>query len=166
MYRVITVLAGALTLAACSSAPSWMSLDALKPEPIKDTVTLETAPPGALARAASGETCNTPCALALPANAGNTVTFTLAGHAPATEAIELVAMGDGTTRLQPNPLQVELAAAAPPPRAPATSKKKSAPRRPAAAARPAPQSATAGAAPSTTAATASASPWPSTTPAR
>ena len=165
MYRVITLLAGALTLAACSSTPSWMNFDALKPEPIKDSVTLETAPPGALARAASGETCTTPCALALPANAANSVTFTLAGHAPATEAIELVPMGDGTNRLQPNPLQVELAVAAPP-RAPATSKRKPAPRRPAAAAKPATQSATAGAAPAATAAAAPGSPWPATTPAR
>jgi hypothetical protein len=166
MYRVITILAGALTLAACSSTPSWMSFDALKPEPIKDSVTLETSPPGAVARAASGETCTTPCALALPANAANSVTFTLAGHAPATEAIELVPMGDGTNRLQPNPLQVELAVAAPPPRAPATSKKKPAQRRPAAAAKPATQAATAGAAPAATTAAAPASPWPGATPAR
>jgi hypothetical protein len=143
-----------------------MSFDALKPEPIKDSVTLETSPPGAVAKAASGETCTTPCTLALPANAANSVTFTLAGHAPATEAIELVPMGDGTNRLQPNPLQVELAAAAPP-RAPAVSKKKPAARKPAAAARPATQSATAGAAPTaTTTAAAPASPWPAATPAR
>jgi hypothetical protein len=94
------------------------------------------------------------------------VTFTLAGHAPATEAIELLPMGDGTNRLQPNPLQVELAVAAPPPRAPATSKRKPAPRKPAAAAKPAAQSATAGAAPAATTATAAASPWPASTPAR
>ena len=166
MYRVITILAGSLTLAACSSTPSWMNFDMLKPEPIKDSVTLETSPPGAVARAASGETCTTPCSLALAANAANSVTFTLAGHAPATEAIELVPMGDGTNRLQPNPLQVELAVAAPPPRAPATSKKKPAPRRPAAAAKPATQSAAAGAAPTATTAAAPASPWPSTAPAR
>jgi hypothetical protein len=164
MYRVITLLAGALTLAACSSTPSWMNLDMLKPEPIKDSVTLETSPPGAVAKAATGETCTTPCALALPSNAANSITFTLAGHAPATEALELVSMGDGTSRLQPNPLQVELAAAAPPPRAPA--KRKPAPRKPAAAAKPATQSATAGAAPAATTPAAPASPWPATTPAR
>ena len=30
MYRVIAIVGGALALAACSSTPDWMSLDALR----------------------------------------------------------------------------------------------------------------------------------------
>jgi hypothetical protein len=139
-----------------------MNLDSLKPEPIKDTVTLETDPPGAQARAATGETCTTPCALALPSTGPTSVTFTLAGHAPATEQLELVAQGDGTSRLQPNPVSVELAAAAP-----AAPARKPAPRKPArkpTAAKPAPQPAAAAApaapAPAPTTTGTSPSPWP------
>ena len=47
MYRVLFVLSGSLLLAACSSTPDWMSLDALKPAPATDTVQFETEPAGA-----------------------------------------------------------------------------------------------------------------------
>ena len=163
MYRVITIIASTATLAACSSTPDWMNFDALKPAPIKDTVTLESNPPGAQARASSGETCVTPCTLALASGAPVSVTFSLAGHNPETEQLELVAMGDGTSRLQPNPVSVDLAAAAPPPPARKPAPKKPAPKKPAAAAaKPA-----AAPAPAATTAAAPASPWPSTTqPAR
>ena len=42
-----------------------MSLDALKPAPIMDTVRFESEPPGAEAKTSDGQTCRTPCALAL-----------------------------------------------------------------------------------------------------
>jgi hypothetical protein len=115
MYRVIAIVSGGLALAACSSTPEWMSLDALKPKPAMDTVQFESVPPGAEAKTSSGETCRTPCSLALPANSTMTVTFTLAGYLPATENIEPVSMGTELPALNPNPVTVELTPAAPPP---------------------------------------------------
>lgn len=153
MYRVLTVLAGGLALAACSSSPDWMNIDALKPKPPTDTITFESSPAGAQAKISSGQTCQTPCSLSVPSGASFNVTFSLAGYQPETEQVELVSMGDGTNRLQPNPVVVELTAAAPAPRKPAApAKKKPAPKKPApAAAAPAPAQSTA-AAPN--------SPWP------
>jgi hypothetical protein len=117
MYRVIAIVSGGLALAACSSTPDWMSLDALKPAPAMDTVRFESEPPGAEAKTSSGQTCRTPCALALPVNAGVAVTFTLNGYQPATENVEPVSVGTGLPELRPNPVLVELTpAAAPPPR--------------------------------------------------
>lgn len=40
MYRVLAIVGGALALAGCSSAPDWMNLNALKPGPTLDTVSL------------------------------------------------------------------------------------------------------------------------------
>ncbi len=112
MYRVIAIVSGGLALAACSSTPDWMSLDALKPAPAMDTVRFESEPPGAEAKTSSGQTCRTPCALALPVNAGVAVTFTLNGYQPATENVEPVSVGTGLPELRPNPVLVELTPAA------------------------------------------------------
>ncbi len=114
MYRVILIVGGALTLAACSSTPDWMSLDALKPAPIMDTVRFESEPPGAEAKTSNGQNCRTPCALALPVNAPLTVTFTLNGYQPDSETVEPLATTGAPTQLQPNPVVVHLAPAAPP----------------------------------------------------
>jgi hypothetical protein len=138
MYRVLVIVGGALALAACSSSPDWLSLDALKPAPIMDTVRFESEPPGAEAKTSSGQTCRTPCALALSVNSPVTVTFTLNGYLPDTESIDPIAVTGGPTQLRPNPVMVELspAPAAPPKPAP----KKPAPKKPAPkqAAKPAP----------------------------
>ena len=82
MYRVIAIVCGGLALAACSSTSDWMNLDALKPAPIMDTVRFESTPPGADAKTSNGQTCRTPCALALPTNAPLTVAFSLNGYQP------------------------------------------------------------------------------------
>src|SRR5665647_1463162 len=92
MYRVIMIVGGALALAACSSTPDWMNLDALKPAPIMDTVRFESEPPGAEAKTSNGQTCRTPCALALPVNTPMTVTFTLNGYTPESENIEPISI--------------------------------------------------------------------------
>lgn len=113
MYRVIAIVSGGLALAACSSTSDWT--DALKPAPAMDTVRFESEPPGADARTSNGQTCRTPCALALPTNAPMSVTFTLNGYQPESENIEPVSSGFGTPGFQPNPVQVELTPAAPPP---------------------------------------------------
>ena len=142
MYRVLVIVGGALALAACSSSPDWLSLDALKPAPIMDTVRFESEPPGAEAKTSTGQTCRTPCALALSVNSPVTVTFTLNGYLPDTESIDPIAVTGGPTQLRPNPVMVELSPAPPSPQKPAP--KKPAPKKPTPkqAAKPAPARAT------------------------
>ena len=65
IYRVILIAGGALALSACSSSPDWMSFGG-KSGPMLDTVSFESEPPGAEAKTSNGQTCRTPCALALP----------------------------------------------------------------------------------------------------
>jgi hypothetical protein len=170
MYRVLTIVGGALALAACSSTPDWMNLDGLKPSPMLDTVRFESEPPGAEAKAGNGQSCRTPCALALPVNTAMTVTFTLNGYQPESETIEPVSATGTLPQFRPNPVTVELTPAPPQPAKRAPPKKKVAPRPAAAkpAVKPA-KPAAAGPAPSgaTTAAPAQPSaPWPSNPPAR
>ena len=142
MYRVLTIVGGALALAACSSSSDFM--DALKPSPMLDTVRLESEPPGAEAKASNGQTCRTPCALALPVNAPATITFTLTGFQPETETLEPVTATGSPTQLRPNPVMVELTPAPPQPAKKMAPRKKAAPKaaatRPAARTTPAPAS--------------------------
>jgi hypothetical protein len=147
MYRVLIIVGGALALAACSSAPDWLNLnlDSLKPAPMMDTVRFESEPPGAEAKTSNGQSCRTPCALALPLNSPLTVTFTLNGYLPETESIDPVVVVGSPTQLRPNPVMVELNPAPPgsqKPVKPAPAKKKAADKpkqaaKPAARARPA-----------------------------
>lgn len=156
MYRVVAVIGGALALAACSSSSDFLSIDALKPAPSMDNVRFESSPPGAEAKASSGQSCRTPCALALPTAASLSVTFTLAGYLPQTETLELVQETGAPPRFRPNPVEAELTAAPPQakpaPKRPAT--KKPAAKKPAASQpRPATAAAPAQQAPA-------AGPWP------
>src|SRR5215470_6228060 len=159
IYRVIAVIGSALALAACSSSSDW-GLDALKPGPSLDTVSLESEPPGADAKASNGQTCRTPCALALPVDAASSVTFTLNGYQPETEKLEAITSTGEPPRLRPNPVVVELS-----PAAPSSAKKKSnkpvakkpaAPPKTSAAPPPPPMTAAPAQAPS--------SPWPTNPP--
>jgi hypothetical protein len=167
MYRVIAIVSGGLALAACSSTPDWVSLDALKPAPSLSTVRFESEPPGAEAKTSNGQTCRTPCALALPANGPLAVTFTLNGFLPESENIEPVSSGIGTPELRPNPVQVELTPAPPqtkPVKKPAAAKKKAAAKP---AAKPRAKTSTARTPAPTAAAPAqqqAPAPWPSTPP--
>lgn len=113
MYRVIAIVAGGLTLAACSTS-GWLSLDAFKPKPAMETVRFESVPPGAEVRLPNGQSCMTPCAYPLEANGSYAITYSLTGYQPASETIAPMPMGDGTTQLRPNPVTVELAPIAPP----------------------------------------------------
>lgn len=122
MYRVVAVLGSALALAACSSTS--MNLDMFKPAPLLDSVRLESEPPGAEAKSSNGQTCVTPCALALPTDAPLTVTFSLNGYLPDTESLEVIQETGTPPKLRPNPIVVELAAAPPPPPAKKPAKKK------------------------------------------
>jgi hypothetical protein len=161
MYRVLVIAGGALALAACSSSPDWMSFGGMKSGPMLDTVSFESEPPGAEAKASNGQTCRTPCSLALPVESPLTVTFTLNGYAPESEKLETIQETGEPPRFGPNPIVVELTPAAQQPRAakkPAAKKpatKKSAARpQPAAASAPAPMAAPAQ----------PASPWPTSAP--
>lgn len=114
MYRVIAIVVSALALAACSSTPEWLSLDGLKPAPQADTVRFESEPPGAEAKTSNGQTCRTPCALAVPTEAPLTVTFTLNGYQPETETLEPIVQTGVPPQLRPNPVLVQLTPAPPP----------------------------------------------------
>lgn len=178
MYRVLAVIGGALTLAACSSSSEFASLDVFKSGPVMDTVQIESEPPGADAKASNGQTCKTPCALALPVDQPMTLTFSLPGYEPQTEQLEVVNVTGSPPGLRPNPIVAELTAASAKPAAKKT--RKPAAKKPAAkkktaakpaAARPAPTPAAAVApAPAAQAPTfappppASSSPWPAPPP--
>ena len=159
MYRVIAIVIGGLALAACSSSPDWMNLDVLKPAAAKDTVRLESDPPGAEAKTSDGQVCRTPCALAVPAIGPMSVTFALNGYQPDTETIEPVSNNVGYPEMRPNPVQVELTPTPPPPkpiRKPVR-KKKPAPK-------PKPKTSAAPAAPAPAAAQQAPAPWPTNPP--
>jgi len=124
MKRIIVIAACGMSLAACSSMPSWMSLD--KAAPSANTMQFESEPAGAEARTSNGQSCRTPCSLAVGASEF-TVSFSLPGYQPQTVPVKVVASTEtnpeGETsapRLVPNPVFVELSpAGAPPPRRPA-----------------------------------------------
>jgi hypothetical protein len=160
MHRVIAIVGGALALAACSSNSSdWLSLDALKPKPIVESVRFESEPPGAEAKISNGQTCRTPCALALahPESGGYSVTFSLNGYEPRTENIDMITAGDNSTKFGPNPIAVQLTPA-PPPQKP---KKKSVRRKITAKPAPTPKPAAASPpAPAPAAPQPAPSPWP------
>jgi hypothetical protein len=141
-----------------------MHLDALKPAPIMDTVRFESEPPGAEAKTSTGQTCRTPCALALPVNAPLTVTFTINGYLPESETLEPLTSNDQPPGLRPNPVVVELTPAPPPPKTvkkPVPPKKKKKPAAKPAAARARPAAPTT----MTTTPQQTPTPWP-TTPAQ
>jgi len=114
IHRFLLVIGSAAVLAACSSDAGFKS------GPFLDTVSLESEPPGADAKASNGQTCRTPCSLALPVDASSSITFTLNGYQPETERLEAITSTGEPPRLRPNPVVVELS-----PAAPSTTKKKS-----------------------------------------
>lgn len=80
MRKIIVVAAGlsaGLGLAGCSSVsmPSMPSFSGFKSEPQAVTVQFESLPVGAEAKVPSGQTCKTPCSMAVPAADGFSVTF-------------------------------------------------------------------------------------------
>lgn len=141
MRRVILVasvlpLAG-MGLAGCSS----FSLDSFKSAPPVVQLALESVPSGAEARTSSGQSCKTPCSVAVPTDVtGLSVTFTLNKFQPATVPVMIVTTpGDLTTSasttIDPNPVVAELKPVGPPPKALRAKPKK--PKPPPAAAAPA-----------------------------
>jgi len=153
IYRFPLVIGSAAVLAACSSDAGFKS------GPFLDTVSLESEPPGADAKASNGQTCRTPCSLALPVDASSSITFTLNGYQPETERLEAITSTGEPPRLRPNPVVVELS-----PATPSTTKKKST--KPAKKPAAAPKTTAAPPPPPMTAAPAQApsSPWPTNPP--
>ena len=141
--RVIAALGCGFALAACSM--SMPSLDFLRPGPATQVLRIESEPPGADARTSQGQTCRTPCELTVPTDNELAVTVQMTGYQAQTLPVRVDGRG-GDSRLQPNPVYVELQPAAPvrPARpAPPAPKKKTT-----AAAPPAPRAQTQAAAPS------------------
>jgi hypothetical protein len=153
IHRFLLVIGCAAVLAACSSDAGFKS------GPFLDTVSLESEPPGADAKASNGQTCRTPCSLALPVDASSSITFTLNGYQPETERLEAITSTGEPPRLRPNPVVVELS-----PATPSTTKKKST--KPAKKPAAAPKTTAAPPPPPMTAAPAQApsSPWPTNPP--
>jgi hypothetical protein len=125
MTRAITVAACGLALASCSSLSLNMpNFDLLTAEPVDADLTIDSAPPGAEARASNGGVCRTPCTLSVAGTDDFTVTYTLDGYVPQTVPIRLIqpmrsAMIDLTPpRLDPNPVFAQLEPAPPPPAPP------------------------------------------------
>jgi len=98
-----------VALAGCSSAsapswvPSWMTIT--PPPPPTLALQFESAPPGAEVRTPQGQTCKTPCSLALPLTS-QSVNFALNGYVPQTVPVEV----RDATAFAPNPVEVTLQA--------------------------------------------------------
>lgn len=107
MYRVFFILSSGLALAACTSG--GMSLDALKPAPVTDSVRFESKPQGAEVKISDTQSCRTPCVLNLPVNAPIVVAFSLPGYLTVSKALE-PKVGTTPVELEPNPLSVDLVA--------------------------------------------------------
>src|SRR5947207_1550302 len=127
MSRVIAIVACGFTLAACSmSMPSFVFF---KSTPAMETLRLESEPPGADARTAQGQSCRTPCELAVPAGQDVAISFAMSGYQPQTVPVRNdlpPGVNDPgiMTRLQPNPVFAQLA-----PTGPQRGQKKGAPAR-------------------------------------
>jgi len=128
MKRTVAIAACGLSLAGCSgmSMPSMPSMPSFSMPgfgPPTTTVQFESEPAGAEARTSTGQTCRTPCSLAVTGTEF-TVTFALAGHQSQTipvrisDSPESVDPNTGTAptpRLVPNPVMVELQPSTSPP---------------------------------------------------
>ena len=119
MSRVIAVVACGFTVAACSV--SMPSLDFLKSAPQTEALRIESEPPGADAKTSSGQSCRTPCQLAVQPGGELAVTLALDGYQPQTVSVRPEAPAQapgaleaatGAPRLAPNPIYVELHPAA------------------------------------------------------
>jgi hypothetical protein len=110
------------------------SLNFLKSSPQTEALRIESEPPDADARTTNGQSCRTPCELAVQAGTEFSVTLALSGYQPQTVSVRPeappAAQRDpdgfgGAAKLSPNPVHVELQpAVVPPPKNPVVKKKK------------------------------------------
>jgi hypothetical protein len=130
MSRVGLVAAAAavmgIALAGCSGMPDWMPsmpdwMSSSSSTPQLQTLRFESDPPGADVRTIQGQTCFTPCALAVPGE-NQPITITKAGYVAQTIQVSVAAPPEHSfwenppASLTPNPVQVVLQAVAPPPK--------------------------------------------------
>lgn len=122
MIRVrVGVIACGLALAGCGS---WMpTIDFTGPlnqQPAGVPLPVDSEPPGAEARASTGATCRTPCALPVVPSGDLAVSFMLPGFLPQTVPVRVVAADfrefGGQVHFDPNPVFAQLEPAPPPPK--------------------------------------------------
>jgi len=119
MTRSLALLFCGVALASCSGSGDLMRT-AVPTVPLQ----FESEPAGAEVKTSGGQTCKTPCALAVPA-ADMQVTYNLNGYQPQTIPVKLVPPEPGDfgspPRFNPSPVTAELTKArrAPPKKAPA-----------------------------------------------
>ena len=112
MSRVIAVIACGFTLAACST--TMPSLDFMKSAPQSEMLAIESEPPGAEAKTSLGQSCRTPCQLAVQPGNEFSVTLALSGYQLQTISVRPEVQGAGAApRFAPNPVHVTLQAVKP-----------------------------------------------------
>jgi hypothetical protein len=100
--------------------PDWISSSSSS-TPQLQTLRFESDPPGADIRTIQGQTCFTPCALAVPGE-NQPITITKAGYVAQTIQVTVAPAPahsfweNPPSSLTPNPVQVVLQAVAPPPK--------------------------------------------------
>jgi hypothetical protein len=102
---VVGAMGIALAGCASSSAPSWMPswMTITPPAPPLQPLQFESTPAGADVSTLQGQTCKTPCSLALPLT-NQTVTFALNGYVSQTVPVSVL----NSTAFTPNPIEVTL----------------------------------------------------------
>jgi hypothetical protein len=131
MSRVALIFAAAagvmgLALAGCSDSSSWPGwLDSAPP---LQTLHFQSAPSGAILRTTKGQTCQTPCSLAVSPES-QSVTFEKDGFTPQTVQVAVAEQTehsffarDPPPALRPNPVDVALQAEPKPAKKPAERK--------------------------------------------
>lgn len=103
MVRIFAVLASSLFLTGCSSS-LLPSVDFFKSSPSTESLRVESDPPGAEAKTASGQSCKTPCELTVQPGTDQSITLALNGYQPHSVPLQ---SGEGG-KLGPNPVFVEL----------------------------------------------------------
>lgn len=129
MKHAVVVAACGAIVSACSGK-SGIDLAALKSAAPTEQVSVESDPPGADARTATGAACRTPCTLGLPMS-DSSVTVALNGYTPQTVPVQVDQPAESRPEeftqpphLTPNPVVVELQPA------PLSPVKKPAPKKP------------------------------------
>lgn len=93
-------------------------MDLFKSTPPNVTVQLESQPAGAEARTSTGQSCKTPCSVAVPAAENFSVTFSLPKYQPETVPVQIIRGATDAPEgvaIDPNPVYAELQPAAPAP---------------------------------------------------
>src|SRR5947207_3333686 len=112
----VSIIAGALLLAGCSSwAPSWDWVPSMGSRGAAVSLTIESDPPGADAKTSLGASCRTPCMIPVPADRAFTVSYSLNGYlpqsipvGPRSGADGVVDVAGGTTETYGAPQQLEV----------------------------------------------------------